>query len=205
MKSGLFFPNHFVRIALQSLEEVIGPGGMTTIYSHSSLAYLAEALPPDDMNKQFDFTDFAALFETLQSIFGSRGSRSLAMRAGRITFTRGLTIFGKGSITEPQPGTGPLGPHSVLIRLNRLSNFLNTVSDQRSTVIATDIPDTFIYTVQVCPNCMDRSSSEPVCAFYEGLLSEAAKTFSGGLEYSTRELQCMAGGAEACIFEIKLD
>ncbi|MBP9040569.1 MAG: 4-vinyl reductase [Anaerolineaceae bacterium] len=205
MKSGLFFPNHFVRIALQSLEEVIGPGGMTTIYSHSSLAHLAEALPPDDMNKQFDFTDFAALFETLQSIFGSRGSRSLAMRAGRITFTRGLTIFGKGSITEPQPGTGPLGPHSVLIRLNRLSNFFNTVSDQRSTVAATDIPNTFIYTVQVCPNCMDRSSSEPVCAFYEGLLSEAAKTFSGGLEYSTRELQCMAGGAEACIFEIKLD
>lgn len=205
MKSGLFFPNHFVRIALQALEEVIGPGAMTTIYSHSNLAHLAEELPPDDMNKQFDFSDFAALFETLQSIFGSRGGRGLALRAGRITFTRGLSIFGKDSITEPQPGTGPLGAHSVLIRLNRLSNFLNTVSDQRSTVAVTDTADTYLFTVQVCPNCMDRSSSEPVCAFFEGLLAEAAKTFSGGLEYKTRELQCMAGGAESCVFEIKLD
>jgi len=205
MKSGLFFPNHFVRITLQALQEVIGPGGMTTIYSHSNLTHLAEELPPDDMNKQFDFSDFAALFETLQSIFGSRGARGLAMRAGRITFTHGLTIFDKGSITEPQPGTGPLGAHSVLIRLNRLSNFLNSVSDQRSIVAAADVPDTYLFTIQVCPNCTDRSSSEPVCAFFEGLLSEAAKTFSGGLDYTTRELQCMAGGAETCLFEIKLD
>jgi predicted hydrocarbon binding protein len=195
MKSGLFYPNSFVRIALQSLEEVIGRGGMITIYTHSNLGSLAESLPPENMEKEFDFTDFSTLFDTLQTIFGEHGSRSLAVRAGRITFERGFKIFGKESEMGAQPATGPLGKHSVLIRLNRLSNFLNSVSDQRSSVAAIDVPDTFHFKIQVCPICLERSSQGAVCAFFEGLLAEAAKTFSGGLEYSLREIQCMASGA----------
>ncbi len=204
MKSGLFYPNSFVRIVLQALEEVIGRGAMTTIYSHSNLTILSESLPPDSMEKEFDFSDFSALFATLQNIFGEHGSRTLAIRAGRITFERGFKIFGKESEKGSEPGTGPLGKHSVFIRLNRLSNFLNSVSDQRSNVITTDEPDTFHFNIQVCPLCLERSSSEPVCAFFEGLLSEAARTFSGGLEYSIREMRCMAVGADTCSFEIKL-
>jgi predicted hydrocarbon binding protein len=204
MKSGLFYPNNFVRIALQALEEVIGPGGMTAIYSHSNLSHLSNTFPSDNLDKQFDFSDFSAIFETLQSIFGARGAHGLAVRAGKLTFTRGLGIFGKEYENGIEPGTGPLGPHSVLIRLNRLSNFFNSVSDQRSNAAPTELADTFLFTIQVCPLCMDRSSSEPVCSFFEGMLSEAAKAFSGGLEYSCQELQCMAGGSEACVFEIKL-
>lgn len=204
MKSGLYYPNSFVRIVLQALEEVVGRGAMTTLYSHSNLANLSESLPPENMENKFDFSDFSALFNTLQTIFGERGSRSLAIRAGRITFERGFRIFGKESEKGSEPGTGPLGKHSVFIRLNRLSNFLNSVSDQRSNVTAADAPDTFHFYIQVCPICLERSSPEAICSFFEGLLSEAAHTFSGGLEYSVRETQCMAVGAETCSFEIKL-
>lgn len=203
MKSGLYYPNSFIRITLQSLEEVIGPGGMTTIYSHSGLSNLAASLPPENLDKEFDFSDISALFDTLQSIFGTRGSRTLAVRAGRITFVRGLKIFGKESEKGAQPGTGPLGRHSVLIRLNRLSNFFNSVSDQRSSVVLVEEPDSSIFTVHICPLCIERSSAEPVCAFFEGFLAEAAKMFSGGMDYSVHEVQCMAGGAKTCDFEIK--
>lgn len=204
MKSGLFYPNRFVRITLQSLEEVIGPSGMTAIYGHTHLSQLAESLPPDDMEKQVDFSDFSMIFDTLQTIFGERGARTLAIRAGRLTFRDGMKFFGK--IAEPgsEPGTGPLGAHSVYIHLNRLSNFFNGISDQRSSVESTESINSHFFKIEICPMCIDRSDPDPVCAFFEGLLSESAKTFSGGLEYTTREIECMASGAEACKFEITL-
>jgi predicted hydrocarbon binding protein len=204
MENELFFPNRLMRITLEALQEVIGAAGMKAIYTLSGLSHLADTLPPDDMERQFAFADFSALFGTLQTMFGPRGAHSLAVRAGRNTFTEGLRIFGKVDAPGVDPGTGPLGPKGVFIRLSRLANFLNSVSSTQASASLTTSENTFHFQIEACPACQGRTSSDPLCSFFEGLLSEAAAAFSGGLEYSVQEKQCRAAGAPACLFEIKL-
>ncbi len=204
MKSGRFYPNRFVRITLEALEEVIGRVGMQTIYNHAGLPELCQSFPSDDMNKEFDFSDLSKIFDTMHAILGERGAKTLALRAGKRTFVEAMSFFRRESIPGNTPGTGPLGTHTVNMRLVRLANFINSVSDQKCSVQTGEDPDTHIFVIQVCPLCMDRKSERPVCGFFEGLLSEAATAFSGGLGYDAREIQCMANGAESCQFEISL-
>ena len=203
MGSGLYYPNRFVRITLQALQDVIGATGMKAIYSLSGVSQLLEALPPDDMERQFDFADFSNLFGTLQTMFGVRGAHSLAVRAGRSTFKEGMRVFDKFKLPGMDAGTGPIGAPGLLIRLNRLSNFLNTISDQHTFVHPCESEYTFEFGISICPVCINRTSTEPICSFFEGLLTEAACSFSGGSDFSAIEIQCHAAGAENCLFEIK--
>jgi predicted hydrocarbon binding protein len=201
MKSGLYYPDRFVRLTLDALEEVIGASGMKTIYARSRLETLAENPLPDSLQRAFDFSDFSTLFATLREIMGDRGAHMLAARAGRLTFTQGLSFFNKTVESDDEPGIESSQP--IGIQLNRLANFFNSISDQVCAVEPGADENTYLFSIQVCPICLGQESPQPVCAFFEGLLSEASRAFSGGADLSVKELQCKAAGAERCKFEIK--
>lgn len=200
MKSGLYFPNRFALIILRVLEEVLGRSGMKTICTRSKLEDLTQNPPADDMEKDFNFSDLSSLFETLTEIMGERGAQLIANRAGKAVFDQGLAFLNNKNeeFTSPvQVVTPPLH-----IYMNQLMNILNSISDMDCSVESTDKIDNISILIHSCPVCIDRTSTQPVCAFFEGLLSEAVNSSCDINHYSVKETECVAAGAEYCRFEI---
>ncbi|MGB9897185.1 MAG: 4-vinyl reductase, partial [Thermanaerothrix sp.] len=93
-KSGYYYPNKIARIALLALEDVMGKNGVNAILNLANLQHLIDNYPPDNLERQFDFADFSAINGALEEMYGPRGGRGLALRAGRATFQDGLRHFG---------------------------------------------------------------------------------------------------------------
>ncbi len=133
-KSGLYYPNKIARIAILALEEVMGRNGLNAILNLASLPNLIDNLPPDNLERKFDFADFSAINGALEEMFGPRGGRGLAQRAGRATFNDGLKNFGALA------GAGDLAfrilppPIKLRIGLPAMAKIFSTTSDQHSTV-----------------------------------------------------------------------
>ena len=81
-KSGYYYPNKIARIALLALEDVMGKNGVNAILNLANLQHLIDNYPPDNLERQFDFADFSAINGALEEMYGPRGGRGLALRAG---------------------------------------------------------------------------------------------------------------------------
>ena len=201
MPDGMFLPNRFVLTTLKALREVVGAGAMKAIYHHAGLPDLEVIPPPDNMNCDFSSEDFSKLLGSLTDVMGRHGGRSLSIRAGRTTMKLSGMHFG----TSPLPPTPPapvIEPDVLLIRLNRLSNFLNSISDMRTLVCKREGQSGFEFLIRQCPNCVSQKSDEPVCAFFEGFIDQAVKDFSYGDNFKVTETECLATGAQNCKFLI---
>ena len=84
-----YYPNKFARIMLASLEEVMGKNGLNALLHLADLSKYIMTRPPDNLKKEFPFSDFTALQIALEDMYGPRGGRGLAVRAGRVTFKQG--------------------------------------------------------------------------------------------------------------------
>ena len=93
-KSGLYNTNNFGRIALLSYQEVLGKGGINALLNIAGLSHLIDNYPPADMERKFDFADYTAILLALEELYGPRGGRGLALRAGRATFNDILDNYG---------------------------------------------------------------------------------------------------------------
>ena len=199
-KSGLYYPNKFGRLTILSLEDVMGRNGVNAILNLANLPNLMENLPPDNLEKAFDFADVSAIMGALEEMYGPRGGRGLALRAGRATFSNGLRNFGALA------GAGDLAfkvlpLHAKLrIGLPAMARIFSTMSDQISTVQEFD--DHFLYTIHRCPVCWGRKSDKPDCFIAAGLLQEGLKWVSGGMEFRVNESKCVAVGDPTCDFVI---
>lgn len=200
-KSGLYYANKFARIALDALEDVMGKNGLNAILNLAHLSQVINNFPPDNLNREFDFADFSALNLALEELYGPRGGRSLALRAGRATFDDALRNFGTLA------GAGDLAfkvlPLQAKMRhgLPAMAKIFSQVSDQHSTVREEE--DSFIYTIHQCPVCWGRPRTDkPVCFIAVGLLQEALRWVSGGSEFRVNESKCVALGDDVCEFTI---
>ena len=93
-KSGYYYPNKFARITLDAMQEVMGENGLNAILNLAGLSEYIGNFPPDNLEKEYDFADYTALNIALEEMYGPRGGRGLALRAGRATFAQGLRAFG---------------------------------------------------------------------------------------------------------------
>jgi predicted hydrocarbon binding protein len=200
-KSGYFYANKFARIALSALEDVMGRNALNAVLNLAHLGFLINHLPADNLNREFDFADFGALNYALEELYGPRGGRGLALRAGRATFDDALRNFGVLA------GAGDLAfkvlPLQVKLRhgLPAMAKIFSQVSDQLSTV--QELEDVFVYTIHRCPVCWGRPPSDkPVCFIATGLLQEALKWVSGGGEFRVQETRCIAMGDSVCEYTI---
>ena len=55
--AGLYYPNKFGRIMIQSLEEVMGKNGLNAILNLAGLNHYIDNYPPDNLDKGFDFAE----------------------------------------------------------------------------------------------------------------------------------------------------
>jgi hypothetical protein len=200
-KSGLYYPNKIARIALTAIEDVMGKNGLNAILNLAGLAHLIDNYPPDNLERQFDFSDFSGINGALEEMYGPRGGRGLALRAGRATFAEGLRNFGALA------GAGDLAfkvlPLSAQLHIGApaMAKIFSSTSDQLSTVV--DNGDHFTYTIHKCPVCWGRTVDKPACFMAVGLLQEGLKWVSGGREFRVVQSTCHAVGDSVCDFLIQ--
>jgi predicted hydrocarbon binding protein len=201
-KSGLYYPNKAGLIIIESLSNVMGKNGLNAILNLAHLSGLIDNLPPDNLARAFDFADVSAINQALEEMYGPRGGRGLALRAGRATFADVLRNFGALA------GAGDLAFRvlplltKMKIGIPAMAKIFSQVSDQYSTVV--EMETEFIYTIHRCPVCWGRSGlDKPVCYIAVGLLQEGLKWLSGGNEFRVNETKCIAMGEEVCEFIIQ--
>lgn len=200
--SGYKLPSRLARITLESLEETLTPKGMERLLLLAHLPHLVENYPPANLQRGFDFAEMAAVNLALEEMYGPRGGRGMALRAGRATFGRALANFGALAGVEATAFKMlPLG-RRLRVGLTALARIYTEFSDQTSRVEETG--GEFHYIVDRNPTCWSRSGEEkPVCYMMVGILQEALIRISGGKEFRVDEAECQAMGAKACRFIIR--
>jgi len=199
-KSGLFYPNKTARIAIRSLEDVMGKNGINAILNLANLPHLIDNYPPDNLAREFDFADFSAINGALEEMYGPRGGRGLALRAGRATFDEALRNYGALA------GVGDLAfrvlplPAKLRIGLPAMARIFSQTSDQLSTVEEKE--DHYIYTIHRCPVCWGRKTDKPACFIATGLLQSGLKWLSGGNEFRVIQISAHSCGDKVCDFNI---
>jgi predicted hydrocarbon binding protein len=199
-KAGLYYPNKISRLALSALEEVMGKNGLNAILNLANLSHLIDNFPADNLERQFDFADFSSINGALEEMYGPRGGRGLAQRAGRAVFNEGLRNFGALA------GAGDLAfkvlPLAVKLKIGlpAMAKIFTTTSDQLSTVEEKE--DHFLYTIHRCPVCWGRKTEKACCHIAAGVIQAGLHWVSGGKEFRVYETNCVATGAATCDFII---
>ncbi len=198
-KSGYHYPNRIGRTYLQALQDVMGERGLKAVLHLAKLDQWQDKLPPDDLALQFPFEDFSALNAALDDMFGPRGGRGLALRAGRAAFDQGLKDF--GAIVGVADRAFKLLPLNIRLSvgLKALAKTFTQFSDQVSRV--EEKPAYFNYIIERCPVCWGRRADRPVCHAAVGVM-EAGILWGTGHHYKVVQTTCHAMGDPACNFEV---
>lgn len=199
-KSGLYYPNKIGRIYLMAMEEVMGTNGIKAVLNLAKVPELIGNYPPNNLGREFEFSDFGAIGNAIEEMYGPRGGRGLALRAGRASFAQGLSEFGSViGASELAFKVIPLAT-KLKVGLKAMTETFSKFSDQKTDVAEAD--DHFIYTILACPVCWGRTSDRNICYGAIGILQEGLRWASGGKDFKVEEIECHAAGAENCVFYI---
>lgn len=199
-KSGLYYPNNLARITLLALENVMGTNGVNALLSLSNHREYIGNFPPDNMDSEFDFADLSSIIGTLDDMYGPRGSRVLALRAGLATFDETLKDIGEavdvndeGFMAMPTIEKIRVGLSLVGITFTQSTKNIPTVEEK---------DDHFLYSVIYCPICWGRTTTEPSCHILTGLLKGALKWVTLGSDFNVSQVGAHSCGSSTCDFII---
>jgi len=188
------------RVVILAMEEIMGKNGLNAILNMAKLPHLIDNYPSDTLEKRYDFAEFTALNTALEEMYGPRGGRGLALRAGRASFARGLQGF--GALVGASDLAFKVLPLSTKLKMGipMMAAVFNQVSDQ--VVRVEEKGDHFLYHIDRCPVCWERKTDKPVCFIAMGVIQEGARWVSGGREFRVDEISCIAMGDSSCTFMI---
>ena len=193
-------PNLFGWIYLNSLEEILGQNGLVAVLNQSGYNELIDNYPAEDRDILKQPELFSQTGKALEGLYGVRGGRGVALRAGRASFKYYLKYFG------PEMGLESVDfrllplEEKLFSGLQKLADLLGGYYNQPVTVEKE--PENYFWKTGRCPYCWERDSDEPVCHFQVGLLQSALYWLSGGKYYTVQESACAAAGAETEIIRI---
>ena len=198
--SGYFFANRLGRILLDSLQEAVGRNGLNALLNLNDLGGLIATPPPDDLALAFDLAVVSSLLGALEMIYGPRGARGLAIRAGRGMF--GRLLHGFDLPTGFNDLAFRLLPQQTRLKIGipALARLLTQHSD--ITCRVADRGPCFDFTIERCPDCWGRQSKRPACNLSAGLLLEGMSHFGRGQEFRVSQTECRAAGAAVCVFRL---
>lgn len=195
-----FYPNRWGRLVLTSAEEIVGEKGMAALLNMAKIPEYIGNYPSDDMDKGFTFEQVSQLQQAIWDMYGPRGARVFATRAGEQTFNDGLAHFGSLARTaQAAMGIGSL-ELKIKIGLGFFARWFNDVSDQ--VVSVSEDSDNWKWIIHRCPMCWERTSDRPVCHLAIGVLQGALTWVSGGRHFRLAETECQAMGGENCVIQI---
>lgn len=196
-----FYPNKWGRGILTSAEEIMGDKGVQALLNMAKLEKYIDNYPPDNMTRAFSFEDVSRLQAAFWDMYGKRGARVFATRAGEATFKSGLTQFKSvAAAAEVAMKVGSMDA-KVKIGMEFFSKFFNSVSDQVVS-IGEDEKHWFWY-IERCPMCWGRKTDEPVCYLAVGVLQGALAWVSQGKKWRVSPTECIASGAKRGVIAIE--
>jgi predicted hydrocarbon binding protein len=185
-----FWPNKMGRMFLLALEDVMGKNGVSAVLNLAKLKHLVNHYPPNNLDLGFSFEEMSGLNQALEDMYGPRGGRGLAIRAGRAGFKYALKDFGSLlGMADLAFRLLPLGM-KLKVGLNAMADTFNKFTDQRVTL--EEEADRFVYVIDRCPVCWGRHADEPTCHAATGLLQETVHWISGGKTFHIEETSCAA-------------
>lgn len=195
-----FYPNKMGRIVLTAMEEIMGRHGVNAILNFAHLEKLVDNYPSNNLDLGFPFSEFSALQQAVEEIYGVRGGRGLSMRAGRETWKLALREFvpvlGIGDLAIR---TLPLGI-KLKIGLDVFAQTFNKFSDQQ--VRLGEDHRGYLWIIERCPICWGRTSPQPCCHLAVGILEQALDWVSKGRRFRVEEVSCVATGDDVCLITI---
>jgi len=196
-----YYPNKWARIILTSAEEVMGPQGVNAMLNMAKIPEYVGNYPPDNMKKEFSFEGVGQLQKAIWEMYGNRGARVFAVRAGEQSFQTGLAQFKSvAAAAQVAMRVGSLEA-KVKLGLEFFSKFFNTVSDQ---VVEIDEDEKhWIWRITRCPVCWGREETEPCCHLAIGVLQAALAWTTEGKKFRLLETECHAMGAKDCVIKIE--
>lgn len=196
-----YYPNKWGRVILTSAEEIMGDKGVTALLNMAEMKALIGNYPPDNMKKEFIFEHVGKVQQGFWDMYGNRGARVFAIRAGEQAFKDGLAQF--KSVAAAAQVAMKVGSLEAKIKLGLefFSKFFNSVSDQ---VVEVDEDDKhWIWRITRCPVCWGRKTDDPCCHYAIGVLTGALAWVAPGKKFRILETECKATGGKNC--EIKIE
>lgn len=198
--SGLFLSNRLARIIYLSLADVLGEDGLHVILNHAALTERVSQLPPEDGEKQIDFAEVSRLLRSLEDLYGERGSRGMALRAGKAMWWDVLSpIFPKVEIHDDISLNEQL--HLLLLATGEA---LNLETDMH--VAEEMLDEACRFTVEHCPEHWGRKSAQPGCHLVQGVIEAAVEANLGEVDIKIyAEIDALEGGSLFCISVVPFD
>ena len=196
----LYYPNRWGRLVLTSAEEIVGDKGMAALLNMAKIPEYIKNYPPDNMEKGFTFEQVSQLQQAIWDMYGPRGARVFATRAGEQTFNDGLAHF--GALANAAQAAMKIGSLEMKIKigLGFFARWFNEVSDQVVSVTESDTH--WDWVIEACPICWHRKADQPVCHLAIGVLQGGLAWVSGGKRFGLAEIECKAMGGENCVIQI---
>lgn len=195
-----YYPNKMGRIVLVAMEEIMGHHGVNAVLNLAKLSHLVNNYPPNNLQLGFTFSEFSAIQQTLDDMYGERGGRGLALRAGRETWKYALKEFMPVlGITDLAMRMLPLGI-KIKIGLDVFAETFNKFSDQQ--VRLGEDSEHYLWIIERCPICWQRVSDTPCCHLAIGLLEQALDWVSRGRRFKVEQISCIATGDDNCTMAI---
>jgi hypothetical protein len=199
--SDYFLCNRLGRVYLESLEETIGRNGLNALLNLTEGSGYIDNPPPNDLVLGFDLSTVSNLNRAMETIYGPRGARGLALRSGRAMYDRIVDALDLPTgFNELAFRLLPLQTR-LKIGVPALARVLTQHSDQTHRVV--DRGTYFDYGVERCAVCWAQEAKAPLCHLTVGLLQEALSAFGRGQEFRVIQTECRAVGAAACVFRIE--
>ena len=194
--SQYFLPNKMGRIVLLAMEEVMGRNGVNAVLNLARLQHRIGNYPPNNFAKDFAFDELGQLLQALDEMYGPRGGRGLARRAGHSCFKFGIKDFGPMlGIADLTFRVLPLGM-KLRVGFEVLAQTFNKFTDHL--VRLGEDEKYFHWIMERCGTCWGRTCEAPCCHLAVGILEEGLYWVSGGKNFVVEEISCIAVGDPTC-------
>jgi predicted hydrocarbon binding protein len=188
-------------ILLLGVEEIIGSSGVNAILNLAQLQPGRGIAVQGEPLKRMDNVKIAAAQLALETMYGPRGGRGIALRAGRAGFKYLLRQYGiRAGLVDLNFRLLPV-PSRLKSGLEMLAGLMGQIGDER--VLVEDQEKHWVWNSLDCPICWERTSREQVCHFTVGLLQEFSAWASGGRVFAVAETSCRAKGDPGCQIQIE--
>ena len=196
-----YWPNKMGRMFLLALEDVMGKNGVNAVLNLAKLRHLINNYPPNNLDLGWSFGEMGALNQALDDMYGPRGGKGLAVRAGRAGLYYALKDF--GAVLGIADLAFRLLPLSMKLKIgiNAMAETFNKTSDQ--IVRVEEYENHFLYYIDRCPVCWGRTATVPICHAGLGLLQEGLHWLTSGKNMRVEEIKCIAMGDPSCIYIIE--
>jgi predicted hydrocarbon binding protein len=203
----LYLVDAYMRWALLAAEEVIGARGLGIVLREAGLERLVGNYPPAEQkgaSTKISFYDYASLSAGLFNFFG-RAARSMGLRIGRISTRHGIkeqsAAFNVATLLATKVLPAPARIRITMENMQRGFKRYSRQVGQDQVLYLEDRREALAYVTETCPVCAGKHADGPMCALFDGVLSEAVHWITGR-DFAVREVECRAMGYKACVWEI---